>query len=340
MDDIADPDFKLDELGVCNYCHFAASQVNARRIMRDVRPWLIHEIQQAGQGKKYDCLIGLSGGVDSSYALHLLVESGLRPLTFQVDNGWNTPEADENIMRLVEGLKVPLYRYTIDLKKFKELQRSFIMSGTANVEIPTDHILMAATYDMARKYNIKTVISGGNWQTEGTMPAAFGYQARDLLFIKAVYKQFIHKQLTGLPTISLFQYLYCRFILGIKVVNLLDYYEYNRTRAIKTLEKEYGYKPYGEKHAESTFTKWFQNVYLPERFGIDKRKPHLSSLIHSGQMTREQAMQELAKPPENIENEATAFLHQFPKKTYKDYPNSEKWWNLLTRLYAYLPRKN
>lgn len=241
--DTSDTDIKFDKEGVCNYCHFADSKANERRIMVLERPWIIEEIKKRGKGKKYDCLVGLSGGVDSSYVLHLLKEDGIRPLAFCVDNGWQTPEAQENVMRLVEGLKVPLYRYVLDLEAFKELQKAFIQAGVKNIEIPTDHVLMAATYEMARKYKIKTIISGGNWQTEGTMPPSYGYNASDLTHIKAIANKF-GASLDKLPTISLLQYLWYRNVKGLKVINLLDYYQYNREEAIKTLKSRYGWRNY------------------------------------------------------------------------------------------------
>lgn len=281
---------------------------------------------------KYDVLLGLSGGVDSSYCLHLLHKMGIRVLTYSIDNGWNDPKADENMMRLVEGMKVPFYRYTIDLKKFKELQSAFLKSGTKNIEIPTDHILMASAYEMANKYGIKTIISGGNWATESIMPESWGYQPRDLRHIKDIYRHFLGKNLNGLPTCGIFKFNYYKWIRRIRVVNLLDYFVYNREEAIKTLKKEYGFKPYGEKHCENIWTWWFMNYYLFEKFGIDKRKAHLSSLILSGQMTREQAMVELSKNPTYPKLGIEEQVMRYPKHEYTDYKTDEKLWNFLTIL--------
>jgi len=335
-----DPDITFDEQGVCNYCHYADSQANARRLFIDQRPWVINELRKAGRGKNYDCLIGLSGGVDSSIALHYLVENGLRPLTFTVDNGWNTPASDENIMRLVEGLKVPFYRYTLNLEAFRSLQRAFIQSGVANIEIPTDHVLMATTYEMARKYKIKHIVSGGNWQTEGTMPPSYGYQARDLTHITAIARKFNYgKVLLQLPTISLPQYLRYRFLERIKVVNLLDYYNYNREQAQQILEEKYKWKRYGEKHGESVFTKWFQDFYLPQAHNLDKRRPHFSSLIHSGQLTREQASNlleyKLIWPPSPFPD-----IKYFVSHPYTEYPTNERWWNLLSSIYGHFKKQD
>lgn len=332
-----DPDIAFDAQGVCNYCHFANSQANARRVAINELPWLIHQIKKDGRGRKADCLVGLSGGVDSSMVLDKVVTQGLRPLTFTVDNGWNTEQSDENIMRLVETLKVPFFRYTINLEVFHELQRAFILAGVKNIEIPTDHILLATTYKMAKEYGVKWIIGGGNWQTEGTMPLSYGYQPRDLTHIKAIYKQLTGKKLTVLVTISLLEYLYYRNIKRIRVVNLLDYYKYNREEAKKYLMAQYGWRDYGEKHHESMFTEWFQSWYLPTKFGIDKRRPHYSSLIHSKQMTRDEAVHLLAIKPrvrnlvhKNIERVlglTQQEIEALPKHEYSDYPTNEYWWN-------------
>jgi hypothetical protein len=248
MTDQVDSDIKFDERGICTYCIEFSKKEKIRHIEKNDLPWIIYGLHREGKANTYDCLLGLSGGVDSSLCLHYLVEQELRPLCYQVDNGWNTPEADENVMRMVETLKVPFYRYTIDLEKFRELQTAFIKSGTANIEIPTDHLLMATSYEMARKNNIKYIISGGNLATEGIMPTQWGYQARDKKFIESVYGKTYLKKISGLPLMSLASYLYHRFLKGIQVINLLDYYEYDRNQAKSLLNEKYGWKDYGDKH--------------------------------------------------------------------------------------------
>lgn len=329
--DKSDPDIKFTG-GICNHC--LAYIRNEKLRQEDLKNFdkYITRIKKDGQGRKYDVLLGMSGGVDSSMCLHHLVELGLRPLCYSIDNGWQDPKADENIMRLVEGLKVPFYRYTIDLDKFRELQGAFIMSGTANIEIPTDHILMASSYEMARKYGIKWIISGGNLATENVMPVLWGYQASDLRFIKSVYKKHMGKRLKGLPLISWLGYNWNKWILGINTLYLLDFFTYNRNEAVQFLTEKYGYQGYGDKHCESVFTNWFQNFYLYEKFGYDKRKPHLSSLINSGQMTREEAMKELEKNPEYPQLGLENRIKDYPIRTYKDYPNSEWLWNLTSKV--------
>lgn len=345
MDTASDPEIRFDTEGICNHCYAARAKENQHRIDREQLPWVIDQIKKSGRGRAYDCVLGLSGGVDSSFALYELVQHGVRVFTFHCDNGWNTKESDENIMRLVEGLKVPFFRWKIDREKFHELQRAFIQSGVPNIEIPTDHILTSVAWKIARQEGVKTIISGGNWQTESIMPAVFGYSAVDLYHIQQIYKRFARLEgydeemneyfdasgypakcdkygchtkilisrcdycsskaryrrkkvlsLTGLPTTNLAQYMWYRCVAKIKIVNILDYVNYNRNEAKKKLSDLYGWKNYGEKHEESIFTKWFQESYLPLVYGLDKRRPHLSSMIHCGQMTREEAVEIVNKP--------------------------------------------
>jgi hypothetical protein len=239
-------------------------------------------------------------------------------------------------MRLVETLKVPFYRYTIDVEKFKELQMAFIKAGQKNIEIPTDHILFATTYEMADKYGIKWVLSGGNASTESIMPASWGYNARDLVHIKDVYRRMTGKKLTGLPTLSLLKWNYYKWIKGIKMCYLLDHLDYHREEAINLLKQLYGYKEYGDKHQESKFTKWFQDFYLCEKFGIDKRKAHYSSLIVSGQMTRDEALKKLKNIPiyRRFAEEQPLLeeILDYPKRDYREFKTDEKLFNFISKI--------
>jgi N-acetyl sugar amidotransferase len=328
----------LDENGVCNFCHIAQRELKMAEENKPNLVKVLSQIRKDGEGKTYDCLIGLSGGVDSSTVLHYAVVLGLRPLCFSVDNGWNNPLADENIMRLVEGLKVPFYRYTIDLKKFTELQNGFIKAGVPNIEIPTDHILGAASFEMASKYDIKWILSGGNVATESVMPPSWGYNARDLRHIKAIYKRFTGKRLKGLPTCSLLQFNYYKWVKKIKTFYLLDYLGYNRAESIKLLQRGYGWKDYHEKHCESMFTWWFQSYYLFEKFGFDKRKAHYSSLINSGQMTREEAVNLLADRPVYPQLGLEGKVLKYPKRSHDDYPKDERLFNLVGQVVRFLKK--
>lgn len=318
----------LDEDGICNFCHQAQREL---RMAKTEQKYLFDKLCAIRDvGKDYDCLIGLSGGVDSSTLLHYAVQMGLRPLCYSIDNGWNDPKADENIMRLVESLQVPFYRYTIDLAKFKELQAAFMKAGLINLEIPTDHILMASGLELAAKYGIKWILSGGNVATESIMPTSWSYNARDLTHIKDVYRKTMGKNLKGLPVCSIWKWNWYRWVKGIKTLYLLDYLDYNRQESIKLLQATYGYKPYGDKHEESVFTRWFQNFYLFTKFGIDKRKAHYSSLINSGQMSRKEAIALLGERPVYPELGLEQKVMRYPKCKHSDF-KQDKWYGRISK---------
>src|SRR3990167_9334540 len=329
--DGTDPDLILDEGGICNHCH------NAQKMLREIEadkpnlPEIIKKIKYDGRNKKYDVLIGLSGGVDSSTCLHYNVALGLRPLAFSVDNGWQDDRAQENIMKLVEGLKVPFYRYVIDIKKFHRLQSSFMRAGQINIEIPTDHILMAATYELASQYGIRWIISGGNVASESVMPASWGYQPRDLRHIKSIYRWATKKKLKGLPMCGLLKWNWYKWVKKIKTLYLLDYFDYERTAAIKLLEENYGFQSTGGKHEESVFTKWFQNFYLFTKFGIDKRKAHYSSLINAGQMTRAEAIELLKAPPVYPKLGIEEKIMKYPKREHSEF-KQDRWYGRIAKI--------
>ena len=326
---VSDQDIAFDNSGKCSHCRQAQKALKEIEAEKHKLPEIINKIK-AEKGK-YNCLIGLSGGIDSSTTLHHAIKLGLKPLCFSLDNGWQDPKAQENIMKLVEGLKVPYYRYNIDLQKFRELQSAFMRAGLINIEIPTDHILMATTYEMASKYGIKWILSGGNVATESIMPPSWSYNARDLTHIKDVYKKMTGKRLRGLPVCGLLKWNWYRWIKSIKTLYLLDFLEYNRKEAIETLQKEYGYEPYGEKHEESIFTKWYQNFYLFTKFGIDKRTAHYSSLINSGQMTREEAMFQLTASPIYPYLGIEKRVLKYPKREHTDF-KTDKWYGKISKM--------
>lgn len=317
----------LDEHGVCNFCHIAQKELEGVNKLNYIA--LALKIKKPKQ--KYDCLIGLSGGVDSSYALHTAVAMGLRPLCYTIDNGWNTAESDENILRLVETLRVPFFRYTIDLPKFKELQAAFLQAGLINAEIPTDHILMASAFELASLYGITWILSGGNVATESIMPPSWSYTARDLTHIKSVYTWATGKKLKGLPVCSLLKWNYYKWIKGIKTCYLLDYIDYNRKEAEAMLIEKYGFKSTGEKHEESVYTKWFQNFYLYQKFNIDKRKAHYSSMINSGQMTRDEAMFLLTANPVYPELGLEKRIMKYKKHEHTDF-KTDKWYPRIAKI--------
>lgn len=312
--DVSAKEIVFTETG-CNFCDSARVELS-----KLVKTWMV------SGGSPYNVLVGLSGGADSSYSLLKAVELGLRPLCFSIDTGYNKPEADENIMKLVEGLKVPFIRYTINLENFKAMQAAFMKAGVKNIEIPTDHVLMAATFEIASKYGIHTILSGGNVATESIMPGSWGYNARDLRHIKSIYRG----SYKGLPTCGLLKWNWYRWVKKIKVFYLLDYLPYNRKQAEQELYEKVGYVSTGGKHEENYFTWWFQNWYLFEKWGIDKRKAHLSSLIVSGQMTRDEALLELQKSPVYPLLGIEKKVMSYPKHEHEDYP-MDPWYNRIAR---------
>lgn len=320
----------LDEHGVCNFCHQA--QQSLKEIEEEKKNFgeRMMKITMDGVGKKYNCLIGLSGGTDSSSLLYYVVKYGLKPLCYTIDNGYNDPKADENIMRLVEGMKVPFIRYKIDLHKFTRVQSAFMAAGLKNIEIPTDHILMASALEMANLYDIKWILSGGNATSESIMPPSWGHNARDLTHIQSVYKRVFGKKLSGLPLCGIWKWNWYKWVKGIQTFYLLDYLDYNRNNTAELL-KEFGWQEYGPKHEESLFTKWFQNFYLFQKFGIDKRKAHYSSLINAGQMTRKEAMEELTKSPEFIPLGIEQRVMKYPKREHSEFA-MDKWYGRISNL--------
>ena len=331
-----DPDLVLDAEGVCNHCHSAQKMLREIEAEKPNLAGIIEKIKKDGHGNAYDVLCGLSGGVDSSYALVKAVELGLRPLCFSVENGWSDDRAQANVMKLVEGLKVPFIRYTIDLKKFHDLQAALMRGGIKNLEVITDHVLFATTYEMAALYRIKWIVSGGNVSTESVMPSSFGEDPRDLYWIKSVYRKVTGKRFKGLPMLPLWKEQWYRLVKRIMFFQILNYLDinYNRADAIKFLEEKYGWQNTGEKHEESVFTKWFQNFYLYQKYGIDKRVAHFSSLINSGQMTRAEAMEKLKENPVYPRLGIEEKVMKYPKGSYYDYPNSERLRKIIIRLYA------
>ena len=325
----------LDKDGICNFCHQAQKSLKEIEAEKPNLGKWIKQIKEDGQGSNYDVLIGLSGGVDSSTVLHHAIKFGLRPLCYSIDNGWQSDIAQENIMKMVEGLKVPFFRQTINLNRFRALQAAFMQAGLMNVEIPSDHIIMASSFEIASKYRIKWILSGGNATTESIMPESWGYQPRDLKHIKAVYKWATGKKLTDLPVCGLLKWNYYKWVKGIKTFYLLDYLDYNWEQSKEMLAKEYKWTDYGGKHEESVFTKWFQAYYLFEKFGIDKRKAHWSSLINSGQLDRKTAMQSLASRPEYPSLGLEKKVMGYPKRKHEDFPR-DKWFGRISKVIRFL----
>lgn len=295
--DTTDPDITFDEAGVSSWVYYFREKVLPRwKPEGDYQAFkaLIQRIKNDGRGKDYDCALGLSGGVDSSYLAYIAKREGLRPLVVHTDAGWNSDIAVRNIENIVKKCGFDLFTVVIDWDEMADLQRAFLRAGVPNQDTPQDHVIFAAFYALADKHRIKWVLSGHNYACESFVPAAWGYNAMDLRHIIGIHRRFGEKPLGAFPLMSVARYgLFYTLLRGMRKVNLLNLLPYVRAEAIQLLEREFGWQYYGGKHFESRWTRFFQGWWLPTRFGYDKRLPHLSNLILSGQISREVALQEM-----------------------------------------------
>lgn len=355
--DTSDPYIVFDNRGYCNHCNQAELLLKARwhpdeKGQHELRG-ILENIKFSSRRKQYDCIMGLSGGVDSSYLLHMAVEGwGLRVLAVHVNAGWNSEDSESNIERLVKKLGVDLYTYVVDWEEVRDLQLAYFRSGVKNQDIPQDHIFFAQLYKKAVKEKIDYVLTGHNLATESITPSSWGYNAMDSRQIKYIQKKFGTKPLKSYTLLSLFEKLYFTTFLGQKVVKPLDFMVYDKEKAKLLLQEIYGWKDYGAKHSESVFTKFYQNYWLLNRYGYDVRKAHLSSLIISGFITREQALEQLKKPLydedslrvdiEYICNKLEISLEdlnsfmEMPKIEHSAYPSVAFITNLIMRIRDYL----
>ncbi|MDA9945242.1 N-acetyl sugar amidotransferase [Schleiferiaceae bacterium] len=352
MDTTGNPEIKFDENGICNYVRdyqrLLAVRVpdEARRSAKLQR--MVEDIKNSGAGKEYDCVIGVSGGVDSTYLAYLVKTLGLRPLAVHLDNGWNSELAVSNIEKTLKAIDIDLHTHVLNWEEFKDLQLSFLKASVPDGEIPTDHAITAILYKMAAKFKIKYIISGTNVKTEGIMPAIWSDGHLDWKYIKGIQSKFGTHRLKSYPHLSLFSYFNFILIKGIKKVSILDYVEYDKPKVLKFLESELGWRNYGGKHYESIYTRFFQGYVLVKKFNIDKRRGHLSTLICSGMMTKSEALDEIKSDPYpskqmlqedidfvmkklNLTEEEFKDILNLENKFYGDYKNS-KW--ILERLWS------
>ena len=294
MDD-TDPDILFFESGVCSHCKrydaISVSRLPAESSREDALNQLIESIKFDGRGKDYDCVIGVSGGVDSTYVAWLLKKHGLRPLAVHLDNGWNSELAVSNIQKTLEKLNIDLHTYVIDWAEFRDLQVSFLKASTPDGEVPTDHAIFALLYEVADNLGLKHVVTGTNVSTEAILPKKWGYGYFDWSYIKGVHRQFGASPLSTYPHFSLIKLAYYVFFKKIRMVSILNYVNYKKDEVMRTLEKDLDWIYYGGKHYESIYTRFYQTFVLPRKFNIDKRKAHYSNLICSGQMSRAQALE-------------------------------------------------
>ena len=349
--DTTDSRITFDEKGVCDHCN---------TFYTDIEPFwhtdekghnelksIVEKIKKDGQGKEFDCLMGMSGGIDSSYLLYKMVtDYGLRPLVFHVDAGWNSQIAVNNIERLVDGLGLDLYTEVINWEEIKDLQLAFFKSGVSHVDTPQDHSFFATMYKFASKHKIKTILTGGNYSTECVRnPLEWMYYQSDSIQLRDIHKKHGTIPLKDYPVTNiLWHKVYLPYVKGIKLIRPLDYFPYDKDAAMQELVDKFGYQKYPQKHFESRFTRFYESYWLPEKFGFDTRKVQYSSLILTNQMTREEALEKLKSPaydPATIDNdfeyiatklgisvEELRSYFNAPNKTHNDYKSQEGIYNI------------
>ncbi|MCD6067376.1 MAG: wbpG2 [Bacteroidetes bacterium] len=300
------PELVIGEDGVCNFCKgydiLAATTINRQEaVKKQELNEELAKIKRRGEGKKYDCILGVSGGVDSTYLALKAKEWGLKPLVVHFDNGWNSEQAVKNIENIVNRLDFDLHTYVIDWKKFKDLQLSFVKASVLDLEVPTDQIIFSALYKIAKEHGIKTILSGHNISTESVLPRSWYADKLDYVNMKDIHKKYGTQGISGLPKLSLYHKYYYQQVLCITTVNLLNYVGYNKKKVKEEIISLLDWKDYGGKHYESIYTRFYQSYILPVKFNIDKRKAHLSNLVVSGQMQREEAVKELQSLPYDLE---------------------------------------
>jgi N-acetyl sugar amidotransferase len=295
-------DIQFDHDGVCSYCEefvaklTALSENDMERAERRQR--FISEVKTAGKGKRFDCIVGVSGGVDSSYVLYLACQEGLRPLAVHLDNGWNSELAVHNIANVVQGLGVDLVTHVIDWDENRDLQRAFIRANVVDVELLMDNAMLALNYQQASANRVRYILTGDNTATEGMrLPPGWYHHKFDKRNIRAIHKRYGTIPIRTHPLMSTLDFVWYEMIRGIRRWRFLDLYSYEKSEAVSFLQRELGYKPYPYKHYESVFTRFYQAYILPRKFGFDKRRVHLSSLIMTGQTTRDEALQLLESSP-------------------------------------------
>ncbi|AVK08145.1 MULTISPECIES: N-acetyl sugar amidotransferase [Pseudomonas aeruginosa group] len=343
--DTSDPHIHFDQQGVCEYCqnfdeaikpNWHTDKHGEAELKR-----LAEVIKRDGKGRDFDCIIGLSGGLDSSYVSYVAKEKmGLRPLLFHVDAGWNTDQAVGNIEKLVDGLGLDLYTEVINWEEMKDLQVAFLKSQISDQDLPQDAAFFSALYKFARAHKIKYVLTGGNFSTECCRePEEWGgYPGIDKRLFKDIHKRFGTRTLKTFPIVDILAYkIYYRYVLGMQVIRPLNLLPYVKKDAEETLQRLYGWQSFQHKHHESRFTRFYEDYWLPRKFGYEKRRAHFSSLIMTGQMTREEALERISKPEmdenflrsefEYVANkldlsiEDLQFIFDGENKTFHDYKN-------------------
>jgi N-acetyl sugar amidotransferase len=340
--DTSDPAIEFDAEGVCSHCKTYDQVLGVEPLDERLRSAQLEaglaRIKRDGKGKPFDCVVGISGGVDSTYVVWLAKQHGLRPLAVHLDNGWNSEIAVGNIHRALEKLNVELYTRVLQWDEFRDLQVSFLKASTPDAEIPTDHAIVATVFQTAWKRGIRHLVLGHNKATELVLPAAWSQGHFDWRYIRTVQARFGTRPLKDFPHLAFTDYARFRVTAERSSFNILNFVDYSRQAAIDVLQRELGWRDYGGKHHESVYTRFFQASILPRKFGFDKRRAHLSNQVLAGQLSRSQALAHIATPPyatPQLEEEDRHYvikklglteasfdaLMALTPKRYEDYPN-------------------
>jgi len=357
--DTSDPLIRFNGEGICNHCSEylnvrAAYSYKGEKTDTEFKA-LIKEIKSGSKRGQYDCIVGLSGGLDSSYVAYIAKKNGLRVLGVHMDNGWNSEEAVQNIRNIAQILGIDYESYVLDWEEFKEIQLAFLKASVPEADTPTDIAILSSLHMVAKKYGVKYIISGGNFATEGILPKYWHYNAKDLTYFKHIQKTFGKGKIKTFPMFGFRSEMYYKLVKKIKMVYLLNYVPYNKTEAIKVLEKELDWKNYKGKHHESKYTAFIQSYYLLKKFNIDYRRATLSSQICAGSISREEALEILKTLPfkqEVVDREIEYIakklgitfdeMKQIIDLTphwYHEYPNDEKWLNYVYDTYRKVFKK-
>lgn len=348
VSDTTIPSIRFNEQGICQFCesHDRLVQMYPEGLATQQKlNALIEKIKRDGQGKNYDCIVGVSGGTDSSYTLHVAKKLGLRPLAVHFDNGWNSDQAVTNIKRLTDKLDIDLYTYVVDWEEFKNLQISFLKASVPCIEAPTDVAIHAVLFRLAAEEGVKYILGGQSFRTEGTVPREWSYL--DGTYVRSVQKKFGSVKLKSYPNLTLSQIFYYSFLKGIRPIPFLNYFDYRKKEAKELLFQEYGWQDYGGHHYENSYSRFAFGWYLPKKFGIDKRIISYSGPVRSGHMTREQALTALRDTPDVDQKLVDYCVHKLgltqdqyrqlfalPARVYRDYFTSERilrWFKLPVR---------